>query len=56
VDWLTDELRRKRAREDFGGNLPRLHSLADEPMTMDEIQAEVDAVRAERSAQRESGC
>jgi hypothetical protein len=26
----------------------------DEPMTMDEIQAEVDAVRAERRKQRES--
>jgi hypothetical protein len=27
----------------------------DEPMTMDEIQAEVNAVRAERRKQRESG-
>lgn len=28
----------------------------DEPMTMDEIQAEVNAVRAERRQRRESGC
>lgn len=28
----------------------------NEPMTMDEIQAEVDAVRAERRSRRESGC
>ena len=27
----------------------------DEPMTMDEIQAEVDAVRTERRSRRESG-
>lgn len=31
----------------------RAHS--DEPMTMDEIQTEVNAVRAERRARRESG-
>ena len=28
----------------------------DEPMTMDEIQAEVNAVRAQRRQHRESGC
>ncbi|MCL4177384.1 MAG: hypothetical protein KJ072_06525 [Verrucomicrobia bacterium] len=50
VDWLTDELRRNRAREEFGRMLQKLHSVADDPMTMDEIQAEVDAVRAERAA------
>ena len=33
-----------------------LRAYPDEPMTMDEIQAEVDAVRAERRSRRESGC
>jgi len=28
----------------------------DEPLTMDEIQAEVNAVRAERRQRLESGC
>ena len=34
--------------------LRKLHSVADEPISMKEIQAEVDAVRAERAARRES--
>jgi hypothetical protein len=54
ADWLTDELRRKRAREEFGGMLRRLHSVDDEPMGMEEIQAEVDAVREDRR-RREGG-
>lgn len=33
-----------------------MRAYPDEPMTMDEIQAEVDAVRVERRAQLESGC
>jgi hypothetical protein len=48
ADWLADELRRKRAREEFGQMLTKLHSVADEPMSLEEIQAEVDAVREER--------
>ena len=48
ADWLADELRRKRAREEFGQMLEKLHSVADEPMSMAEIQAEVVAVREER--------
>ena len=54
ADWLTDELRRKRAREEFGQMLKKLHSVDDEPMSMEEIQAEVDAVREERR-RREGG-
>jgi hypothetical protein len=54
ADWLTDELRRKRAREEFGQMLKKLHSVDDEPMPMEEIQAEVDAVREERR-RREGG-
>jgi hypothetical protein len=54
ADWLADELRRKRARAEFGQMLKKLHSVADEPMSLEEIQAEVDAVRAERP-QHEGG-
>jgi hypothetical protein len=48
ADRLADELRRKRARWEFGQMLKKLHSVADEPMSLEEIQAEVDAVREER--------
>jgi len=41
-------------REDFFEMLRQLRALPGEPMTMEEIQAEVDAVRAERAA-REAG-
>jgi aminoglycoside phosphotransferase (APT) family kinase protein len=54
ADWLADELRRKRARVEFGEMLKKLHSVDDEPMSLEEIQAEVDAVREERR-RRESG-
>ncbi len=46
---LNDALRRKGVDELFG----KMDELADSnfpPMTMEEIQAEVDAVRAERRA------
>jgi hypothetical protein len=57
------ELARLIAREvsaeadarDFFEMVRQLRSLPGEPMTMKEIQAEVDAVRAERAARRESG-
>jgi aminoglycoside phosphotransferase (APT) family kinase protein len=52
-ELLNEELRRERARQDLGRTLKALHSLPGEPMTEEEIQAEVDAVRAERR-QRES--
>lgn len=54
ADWLADELRRKRARGEFGQMLKKLHSVADEPMSWEEIQAEVDAVREEQR-RREGG-
>jgi hypothetical protein len=54
VDWLTEELRRKRAREEFGQTLRKLHSVADEPMSLEEIQTEVNAVRGGRR-RREGG-
>lgn len=44
------------AMEDFRRTVEEMRSYPDnEPMTMDEIQAEVNAVRAERRKQRESG-
>ena len=51
---LNEELRRVRARKELGRMLTELHSLPGEPMSPEEIQAEIDAVRAQRR-QRESG-
>ncbi len=51
---LNEELRRERARKDLGQMLKKLHSIPGEPMTYEEIQVEIDAVRAERH-RRESG-
>ena len=53
-ELLNEELRRERARKDLGRMLEELHSLPGEPMTTEEIQAEIDVVRAARR-QRESG-
>ena len=53
-ELLNEELRRERARKDLGRMLKDLHSLPGEPMSPDEIQAEIDAVKAQRR-QRESG-
>jgi hypothetical protein len=53
-ELLNEELRRERARKDLGRVLKELHSLPGEPMSPEEIQAEIDAVRAQRR-QRESG-
>ena len=53
-ELLNEELRRERARKDLGRMLEGLHSLPGEPMSYDEIQAEIDAVRAERR-RRERG-
>ena len=38
---------------EFREMLERMRAYPDEPMTMDDIQAEVNAVRAERRARRE---
>lgn len=44
-----------QAMEDFRRMVEEMRAYPDdEPMTMDEIQAEVNAVRAERRKQRES--
>jgi hypothetical protein len=53
-ELLNEELHRERARKDLGRVLKELHSLPGEPMSPEEIQAEIDAVRAQRR-QGESG-
>jgi len=53
-ELLNDELHRERVRKEFGRMLTALHALPGEPMTAEEIQTEIDAVRAGRR-KRESG-
>jgi hypothetical protein len=53
-ELLNEELRRGRARKELGRVLKQLHALPGGPMSPEEIQAEIDAVRAERR-RRESG-
>ena len=53
-DLLTTELRRRRAAAELSNVLEGIRAQPGEPMTMEEIQAEVDAVRAERR-DREAG-
>jgi hypothetical protein len=55
LELLERELKRRQACEDFGAMLKQLHSVTGDEMTEEEIQAEVDAVRAERRARREGG-
>lgn len=52
---LEQELTRRRACDDFGALLKQLHSVTGDAMTEAEVQAEIDAVKAERGARRESG-
>lgn len=53
-ELLSEALQRARARKEFGGMLDRVRGQPGKPMSMEEIQAEVDAVREERR-RRESG-
>ena len=53
-ELLSEELRRARNRKEFGQMLDRVRNQPGEPMCMEEIQAEVRAVREERR-RRESG-
>lgn len=47
---IEREVEAESARRDFFEMVRELRALPGEPMTMEEIQAEVDAVRAERAA------
>ena len=49
-DLLTLELRRRKAAAELSNVLEGIRAQPGEPMTLEEIQAEVDAVRAERRA------
>jgi len=55
TELLQRELKRRQACEDFGAMLKQLHSVTGDEMTEEEIQAEIDAVKAERRARREGG-
>lgn len=48
AEMLSEELRRQRARQNLGEMLKQVHLLPGEAMSYDEIQGEIDAVRAER--------
>lgn len=52
---IKNELISPTALKDYREMVEQMRAYPDEPMTMDEIQAEVKAVRAERRAPRESG-
>ena len=47
-ELLSHELRRAHARKQFGEMLEQARSQTGEPMSMEEIQAEVNAVRDQR--------
>ena len=49
-DLLATELRRRKAAAALNDVLDGVRVQPGEPMTMEEIQAEVDAVRAEKRA------
>jgi hypothetical protein len=51
---LSTELQRRKAATELDNVLDEIRSQPGEPMSMDEIQAEVDAVRSARRA-REAG-
>ncbi len=48
AELLSNELRRARTQNEFGTMLQHVRNQPGEPMTMEEIQAEVNAVREER--------
>ena len=54
AEMLTEEVRRRSAGQELKKMLEEIRSLPGAPMTMDEINAEVKAARAERHA-REAG-
>lgn len=54
AELLNEPLRRDHATKEFGQMLAALHSIPGEPMTPDEVQSEIDAVRTERR-QRDLG-
>jgi hypothetical protein len=49
-ELLADEVRRRNAGQELKKVLDEIRSVPGEPLTMDEIGAEIKAVRAERRA------
>jgi hypothetical protein len=49
-DLVSEELNRRKAGEELEKILQKIRAQPGEPMTPKEIQAEIDAVRAERRA------
>lgn len=54
AEMLTEELRRRRAGQELKKMLDEIRSAPGEPMTMEAINAEIKAARAERR-DREAG-
>jgi len=54
-ELIKDEMASPAALKNYREMVEQMRAYPDEPMTMDEVQAEVRAVRAERRARRESG-
>jgi len=52
---IATEIERTAAEDDFFAIVRRLRSLPGDAMSMEEIQTEVDGVRAEQRQRRESG-
>jgi len=49
-DLVAEELRRRKAGDELEKTLAKIRALPGEPMSAEEIQAEIKAARAERRA------
>jgi hypothetical protein len=54
AEWLAEEVRRRKGGQDLKKMIDDIRSVPGEPMTLDEINAEVKAARQERRT-REAG-
>jgi hypothetical protein len=52
LEGLLREEMRRRAQSELRGAMDRMAAIEETPMTEEEIQVEIDAVRAERRAGR----
>lgn len=50
ADWLVEEVRRRNAGQELKKTLDDIRSAPGEPMTLDEINAEIKTSRTERRA------
>jgi hypothetical protein len=49
-EWLADEVRRRNAGQELKKALDEIRSASGDPLSMNEIDAEIKAARAERRA------